>query len=95
MGLYYKEVYNLVLDKGLIFRTVVLVYALINNVLVMSGISALPFTEGQVEIAISNILTVLATLWAWYKNNSITKEAKIADGYLKEMKSKEAGTKLQ
>ncbi|WP_430735849.1 phage holin, partial [Gracilibacillus dipsosauri] len=30
------------MDKGLIIRTVVLAYALLNNVLVMSGINALP-----------------------------------------------------
>lgn len=76
------------MDKGLIVRTAVLVYALINNVLVMSGINALPFADGDVEIAITGALTVGATLWAWYKNNSITKEARIADGYMRDLKAK-------
>lgn len=74
------------MDKGLIIRTVVLVYALINNVLVMSGINALPFESEQVEIAVSSVFTVLATMWAWWKNNSVTKEAKEADNILKNKK---------
>lgn len=74
------------MDKGLIIRTVVLAYALLNNVLVMSGINALPFAEGEVEAFVSGIFTVAASLWAWWKNNSFTKEAKQADEYLKQLK---------
>lgn len=70
------------MDKGLIVRTAVLVYALVNNALVMSGVSTLPFADTQVEIAVSGTLTVVASLWTWYKNNSVTKNAKLADGYL-------------
>ena len=76
------------MDKGLIIRTVVLVYALINNVLVMSGINALPFESEQVEIAVSSVFTVLATLWAWWKNNDVSKEAKQASDYMRSIKNK-------
>ena len=52
----------------------------------MSGINALPFESEQVEIAVSSVFTVLATMWAWWKNNSVTKEAKEADNILKNKK---------
>lgn len=74
------------MSKGTIIRTAVLLYALINQVLVLSGLSALPFAEGDVELVITGILTVVASLVAWWKNNSVTKEAQEADEYLKKLK---------
>lgn len=75
------------MDKLLIVRTLVLVVALVNNALVMAGYSPIPYSNEQVEGFFAALLTVFATLWAWWKNNSITKDAKEADKYLKELKS--------
>lgn len=69
-----------------IIRTIVLVFALINQGLTMIGKNPLPFTEEEVGTAITYIITVMATIWAWWKNNSFTKEAIKADETLKELK---------
>lgn len=65
-----------------IIRTVVLVFALINQALTISGHNPLPFSESDVGQAVSMVLTVGASLWAWWKNNSFTQNAIIADEYL-------------
>lgn len=74
------------MEKVVIVRTVVLVVALVNQLLVMAGLSPIPYGNEEVEVAVTSILTVGATLWAWYKNNSFTKEAQEADKVMKELK---------
>jgi len=73
-------------NSGLIIRTAVLIYALFNNALVLSGVNALPFADEQVEMVFAEALTVGATLWAWWKNNSVTKDAQSADKYMRKLK---------
>lgn len=70
------------IEKGTIIRTAVLVFALINQVLTISGYNPLPFTDEDFGQAVSMVLTVGASLWAWWKNNSFTQNAIIADEYL-------------
>jgi len=74
--------------KATIIRTIVLAVALLNQTLVLAGYSPLPFDDAQVESAVTALFTVGATLWAWWKNNSFTEEARIADDLLREMKRK-------
>ncbi len=76
------------MDKFTLIRTIVLVVALINQSLVLAGYSPLPFDDAQVENAVTIVFSVVASLLAWWKNNSLTKEAKEADKYLKELKEK-------
>lgn len=76
-----------------ITRLVVLVVILINQVLVTIGFDALPFTEDQIYEAISSVATVVVALWTWWKNNSITKEAKKADIQLRNLKQNRKGVK--
>jgi len=76
------------MDKFTLIRTIVLVVALINQSLVLAGYSPLPFDDVQVENAVTIVFSVVASLLAWWKNNSLTKEAKEADKYLKELKDK-------
>lgn len=76
------------MDKFTLIRTIVLVVALINQSLVLVGYSPLPFDDAQVENAVTIVFSVVASLLAWWKNNSLTKEAKEADKYLKELKDK-------
>ena len=75
------------INKETIARTIVLAIALLNQILTMTGINPLPFSEEEVYIGITSALTVGASLWAWWKNNSFTEKAIKADEYLKELKA--------
>lgn len=68
---------NIKLDT--IIRTVCLVLALVNQGLTMAGHSVLPVSDEQVAELLSLIFTIVASLWAWWKNNSFTKAAIQAD----------------
>lgn len=70
------------IEKMTIVRTAVLAFALINQVLTISGYNSLPFTDEEFGQAVSMVLTAGASLWAWWKNNSFTQNAIIADEYL-------------
>lgn len=72
-----------------IIRTVVLVLALVNSVLTVAGKSPLPIEDAQVETILSEIFTIVAALWAWWKNNSFTQAAIKADQYMAELKANE------
>lgn len=76
--------------KETIVRTVVLLLSLINQVLTVLGKNPLPFSDEAVYQGISAAVTVAASLWAWWKNNSFTSAALKADAYLEGLK-KEAG----
>lgn len=67
------------IEKGTIVRTGVLVFALANQALTISGHNPLPFSEDEVGQAVSMVLTVGASLWAWWKNNSFTQAALAGD----------------
>jgi len=71
-----------------IIRTAVLVLALINQVLTASGHSIIPVTEDQVAELISIAITIGASVWSWWKNNSFTQEALEADCVMEELKAK-------
>lgn len=74
--------------KQAIVRLVVLSIVLINQALVVAGWNPLPFSEDQIYEAVSTVATVLTALWAWWKNNSVTKEAQEADAFKNELKAK-------
>ena len=76
------------MSKGAIIRTSVLIFALVNQVLVIAGINPLPFTSEEFEEGFSMVLTVVAALWSWWKNNSFTKNAIEADAYLQNLRNK-------
>lgn len=63
-------------------RTAVLILALANQILSATGHSPIPVDDAQLEQLISTGMTVGAAIWAWWKNNSFTKEAIAADNYL-------------
>ena len=77
---------NKTIKKETIIRTIVLIIALINSILTMCNINPLPFSDEQIYQGASAIVTIAATLWAWWKNNSFTKEAIEADEYKKKIK---------
>ena len=76
------------IEKGTIVRTIVLGVALVNQCLTIAGKSPLPFSNEEVGQAVSAVITVGASLWAWWKNNSFTAEAIEADKIMKELKAK-------
>lgn len=69
-----------------IIRLIVLTILLINQALITMGWNPLPWSEDEIYEAVSSIATVIMALYAWWKNNSVTKEAQKADEYLKELK---------
>lgn len=69
-------------ETGTIIRTICLVLALINQILVMSGHSVLPIEDETVEIIVTNVATLITALAAWWKNNSFTQKAIEADKQL-------------
>ena len=70
-----------------IVRTVILTMALINQILTTTGHSVIPVTDEQVTELLTLVFTVGASLWAWWKNNSFTKNAIEADMILEELKN--------
>lgn len=67
------------IKKETIIRTVVLLLAILNNILSLLGKSPFPYSSEEVEQAVTIIVTVVATLWAWWKNNSFTLPARLGD----------------
>lgn len=76
---------NIKLDT--IIRTVCLVVALINQALTMAGRGLLPITDEQVAETITLGFTVVTSLWAWWKNNSFTTAALVADDIMHDIKN--------
>ena len=74
------------IQANTIIRTIVLVITLVNQALTIFGKNPHPFSENQIYEALTAVSTVLAAIWAWWKNNSFTKAAIEADGYMKELK---------
>lgn len=74
------------ISKGTLIRTIVLILALVNQVLIMSGLSVLPIEDEQIELIVSTVWTVAASLVAWWKNQSFTKAAIAGDEYMKQIK---------
>ena len=64
-----------------IIRAVVLVVALINQILAIAGKDTIPLYESDIAQIITLAVTRGSTLWAWWKNNSFTKNAIKADDY--------------
>lgn len=74
-------------SKATLARTVTLIVALLNNVLTMTGHNPLPFSNDEVYEFFTVVFTVVASLVAWWENNSFTQKAIEADKTLKKMKS--------
>lgn len=79
---------DLTTTAGTIARTVCLALALTNQILWATGHPVLPIQDDQVEILVTNGLTVAASVAAWWKNNSFTKPAKIGDAAMRKAQGK-------
>ena len=75
-----------------IARTVILAMALINQVLAILGRDKLPFADEDIYQVVTLLFTIASSAWAWFKNNSITKNAIKADEYLAGLKQQSKGS---
>jgi len=76
------------ISKGTIIRTALLLLALVNQVLTICGVSPLPVEDEQLTEILSLLFTAGSSLWAWWKNNSVTKAAIEADSTMARLKAK-------
>lgn len=83
------------IQTSTIIRTIVLAITLINNCLTMAGCNPMPFSEDELYEFLSNIATIAASIWAWWENNSFTKEAIEADKVLEELKTQNKNTESE
>ena len=70
-----------------IIRTIVLAVALVNQILTSCGKNPIPFSDEEIYEVVSMFITVGASIWAWWKNNSFTPDAIEADNLMKISKS--------
>ena len=74
------------ITSGTIARTLILLLALTNQVLSMLGYKLIPIEDEQINDIVTLGFTIGSSLAAWWKNNSFTKKAILADEYLHDMK---------
>ena len=63
-------------------RTIVLLLALISQLAVILGKRSEAIDIDQWQEYVTYALTVIGSVWAWWKNNSFTKNAQTADNIL-------------
>lgn len=73
-------------DSGTIIRTVLLIVAIANQILVTNGKNPLPFSNEEIYTALSGIFTVCTVIAAWWKNNNFTQAAIQAQDVLDSIK---------
>lgn len=74
------------ITAGTIARTIVLILALANQVLVMCGKQVLNIADDDIYQIVSIVFTIGASAVAWWKNNSFSQAAINADKFLKKTK---------
>lgn len=77
---------NLKISASTIARTAALALALTNQVLSAAGKPVLPIESENLEQLVTAVITIGASLWAWWKNNSFTSEAIRADEYMQNLR---------
>lgn len=74
---------------GTAARTVILLLALVNQVLTVTGHSIINISDEDINTLISTGFTVITAVIAWWKNNSFSSAAIKADELMKELKEGE------
>lgn len=64
-------------DAGTIARTIILLLGLVNQVLVMFGVQTIPVADELINQLVALALSVGASVWAWWKDNSFTVRARL------------------
>lgn len=70
-------------------RLVGLIVVFVNQYLASKGMSVLPFDSAQVEFAVATVITVVVSIFTWWKNNNVTKPAVEAQKVLDRLKKPE------
>ena len=68
--------------RGTWVRTAALALALLNQGLVIAGVTQKRADPEQITAVVSYVLTAAGAVWSWWKNNSFTAEAQQADEIL-------------
>ena len=79
---------KLQITSGTIARTAILILALVIQVLTATGHSVINISDENINTLISTGFTIVSALIAWWKNNSFTQAAIMADEVMKEDKSR-------
>ena len=61
-------------------RLGVLLFALVNQGLVLIGFEHLPFSNEEFEAALTSTFTIVAAITAWWYNNPVTGKGKAKEG---------------
>lgn len=64
------------MKKMAIVRLIVLLFVLVNQGLVLSGKSPLPFNDEDVENGVTALLTFAVSVWTWYQDSGFVKKEK-------------------
>ena len=76
-------------DTATWVRTITLILVLINQLAVsVFKFKLLPFTDAEINEAVSVVLTVVMAIFAGWRNNSFTNEAQKADQIILEKRKK-------
>ena len=75
------------ITAGTIIRALCLILALTNLTLETMGKKVIPITDDQISETVTLVITIATSLIAFWKNNSFTQEAIIADGIMHELKA--------
>ena len=59
-------------------RLLVPFYALVNAFLLSLGYNPLPFSDEEVTAGVNTVIGAVGTLYVWWKNSNVTKEAQEA-----------------
>lgn len=76
------------IKKETIIRTILAAVVIINTTLTLLGKNPLPYSSEEIEAMVAAVSDVVVTLWVWWKNNSFTMAARIADETLEHQKRK-------
>ena len=74
------------ISPATIARTATLILALTNQVLSAAAKPVLPIESENLEQLVTAGITIGASIWAWWKNNSFTSEAIRADEYMQNLR---------
>ena len=77
------------MNVNVIARFIALGVVLINSILTMFNINPIPFSQEEAYGIVSAILTCGVAVYTAWKNNSVTKEAKMADKVMVALKNGE------
>lgn len=79
---------NVSIKTETIIRTVCLIIALVNQLLIGLGKQPIPIEDKEIYTLVSTLVTIVLALRCWWKNNSFTVPAIKADLYMEELRKR-------